>query len=166
MGRKGKEIKEKITMRPAETKDCRLLWKWRNDPETRRNSFNTDYIPYKTHKEWFEKSLKSRDRVILIAMRNNTEIGEIRFDVKKDKSAEIDVCVAPEHRGKGFGSGIIKEGTMYALNNLNTHRVLARIKKGNERSVKAFSNAGFKIIKKDKVIIAAFYKDKKYNNMG
>ncbi|MEW6070889.1 MAG: GNAT family N-acetyltransferase, partial [Candidatus Thermoplasmatota archaeon] len=144
---------QSIMLKLAEPKDCRLLWKWRNDPETRKYSFDTRYIPYKEHKAWFEKSLKSKGRVILIAMRHNLEIGVVRFDVKEDKSAEISVSVAPEHRGKGFGSKIIKDGCGYAFDCLNIDCVIARIKKINKKSIRAFSKAGFEVKEMDDVVV-------------
>ena len=56
------------TIRLATADDSERLFAWRNDPDTRRASHNTDVVPLERHAEWFEKSLQRSDRIMLIAM--------------------------------------------------------------------------------------------------
>jgi UDP-2,4-diacetamido-2,4,6-trideoxy-beta-L-altropyranose hydrolase len=38
-----------ITLKRATQEDCRLIWKWANDPDVRAASFSSKPIPYDTH---------------------------------------------------------------------------------------------------------------------
>ena len=42
-----------VALRPARPEDCARIWEWRNDPETRRVSFDAARIPFETHEASF-----------------------------------------------------------------------------------------------------------------
>lgn len=135
-----------ITLKLAAMKDCRLLWQWRNDPSARKYFTNTEYVPYQEHKEWFEASLRNKNRHIFIVFQNNTRVGMVRFDVEPaDKRANIHINISQEHRNQGLGRKILKEACHYAFENLAIDSIIARIKKGNEASIKAFTYTGFEL---------------------
>jgi UDP-2,4-diacetamido-2,4,6-trideoxy-beta-L-altropyranose hydrolase len=133
-----------IRLRLVEPRDCKLLWKWRNDPITRKYSFSTKYIPYENHREWFKASLKNKNRCILIALQNNIEIGEVRFDINPvNRNAEINICIDTKYRCKGLGKRTLKEACKYAFKNLKINSIISKIKKENKSSIKIFTHAGF-----------------------
>lgn len=141
-------------IRSAKWKDCKLIWEWRNDPITIQYSFNTEFIPFKKHKIWFKNALKDKNRKILLIGGDKTTVGVIRFDIDSEKrNAEININIAPEKRGKGFGTLAIKESCSYAFSHLNIVKVIAKIKKGNVSSIRAFSKASFSVIQEDDVIV-------------
>lgn len=131
-------------LKPATAKDCKILWQWRNDPSARKYFTNTEYVPYEEHQEWFKASLKNESRHIFIIWQNNTRVGMVRFDVEPmSKAAVIHINISSEHRNQEIGRKVLKEACHYAFSNLGIDSVIARIKKGNEASIRAFTYAGF-----------------------
>ena len=53
-----------ILLRLANADDAVALWRWWNDPETRRNSTSTAELSLQEHMTWFEASLTNPARVI------------------------------------------------------------------------------------------------------
>ena len=47
--------KNEIRMRKANENDVDTYFRWTNDEEVRRNSFNTTQINYDNHVAWFKK---------------------------------------------------------------------------------------------------------------
>ena len=143
----GYDITEKgliITLRKADINDAKLLWKWRNEKTARDSAFNPEYIPYDSHLKWLSNKLNDPKSFIYIALNDmNKTIGQIRFDKLDTNSAEVDVFVSEEYREKGYGSELIKLGCRKIFDSAKTNKILARVKKDNAASSKAFLNAGF-----------------------
>lgn len=136
-----------IYLRFAELEDIEDLYKWRNDEETRKYSFNVDPITYEEHKDWFLNSLSNPKRKIYIIFdKNNKKLGQIRFDKEKDW-AEVDITINPEYRGKGIGSLALRKSSQLYINNFKVEQLIAKVKKDNIASLKAFKNANFEIYK-------------------
>ncbi|MBN1930572.1 MAG: GNAT family N-acetyltransferase [Desulfobacterales bacterium] len=134
---------ELIQLRPIEKKDCRLLWLWANDPETRANSFSPAHIPWDRHVQWFESKFNDPKAIFFIALNDkNIPIGQVRFDILK-KKAVISVSIAPDLRGKGYGSKIIYMASHLLLNSSDIYLIHAYIKKANFASTGAFITAGY-----------------------
>ncbi len=139
-----------IEFRTATIDDMTDLFNWRNDEETRKNSLNTEQITLEQHKKWFEKSLKNQDREIFIISdrQTNKSIGTIRFDKRPEGFSVVSLNVSPIHRGKGYGTKILKLLSNYYLkNNPKTYYIMANIKPFNIFSIKAFEKAGYKKIR-------------------
>jgi len=134
----------KIFLRKAKGSDCEDIFRWRNDPITRIASFNSKTISYKVHKKWFNESLENSHRHIFIAQDSRgNKIGTVRVDEVNDNVAEININLAPRKRGKGYGSKVIE---LACRNNCLAGAVclfIARVKKDNLPSVRAFKKAGF-----------------------
>ena len=143
-----------LEIRPAEWQDCEIIWKWRNDPVTRKYSFNTKFIPLKEHKAWVKDALKDKSRKILLIEVDKTPTGVVRFEIdSKNRTAEININIAPEQQGKGLGTLTIKESCNYGFSHLNIIKVIAKVKKDNTSSTRAFSKAGFRTVQENEVII-------------
>ena len=136
------DVQEGLKLRPVEESDCKRLWQWANDPEVRRQSYNTEEIPWEDHKEWFQRKRLSDDCTIYIAECEGDPVGQIRFDVEDERSV-VDVHVDPDQHGKGFGTKIIKEGTGKFLDLSDLNQVHAYIKIDNIASCRAFEKAGY-----------------------
>ena len=137
-------MKRKITLRFVCEDDCKDLFDWRNDSLTRQMSFNTNEIKYEDHIKWFNKTLKNSKISIFLGENNNGEkVGQVRFD-RKGKFAEVNICISPLFRGKGYGTIMLRESCINYFNNFDVDAIIARIKHKNDISVKAFANAGFK----------------------
>ena len=138
-----KSLSNKVTLRPAEFRDCRPLWEWRNEQDTREASFNTKYIPFDEHERWFTRKLSDPHMRIFIAVDSQgSEIGYVRFDISEGQ-AEISVSIDTNERGKGYGVVVIKNGSDHLLMTKPVERIVAHIKTNNPTSAIAFERAGF-----------------------
>ncbi len=97
---------KKLYLRKAELSDAEDILRWRNDEETRANSFNKEKISLVSHMNWLKKKLSQEGTYMFILMDGDAKAGNIRVDVM-DSMGEISYCVAPELRGRGYGSRMI-----------------------------------------------------------
>ncbi|MCB9807980.1 UDP-2,4-diacetamido-2,4,6-trideoxy-beta-L-altropyranose hydrolase [Candidatus Peribacteria bacterium] len=133
----------RIRLRRVHEEDMQMLFKWANDPVIRSSAFSTNQITWEDHAAWFAKKLHDPKCTILIAFdTEDTPIGQIRFDEVAEHTADIDVHLAPDQRGKGYGPELIREGVQ-TLHRSGTHTFNAYIKEENAASMQAFTKAGF-----------------------
>jgi RimJ/RimL family protein N-acetyltransferase len=114
--------------------DAELLFAWRNDPETRVNSVNTDPVSWDGHCNWLRASLQNPDRDLLIAEVGGVPVGTVRID--RGDETELSWTVAPDHRGNGIGKAMV------ALACPNGE-VIAQIKPENIASRRIAASTGF-----------------------
>lgn len=135
-----------IHLRPAGAHDSEDLLRWRNDPVTRANSFHSEAISPEEHQRWFSQTLQRSDRLLLIGMADADKIGVVRFDLAGD-SAEINLNLAPEARGRGLGTELIVAGSGYLLQQHPAiAKIYAKIKRENLASIRAFEKAGYRLL--------------------
>ena len=140
-----------IRLRTAMSADESLLLHWANDPQVRANSFSQERIERLDHHNWFQKSLKDPDRLLLIAMAaDGCPIGQIRFD-RQPRSAQADVSDAMVAlsldrcaRGHGLSSELVRLGLVEMTQRwgASTHAV-AEVLPSNTASNACFARAGF-----------------------
>jgi UDP-2,4-diacetamido-2,4,6-trideoxy-beta-L-altropyranose hydrolase len=137
-------MKEGLFLRPAMPTDCCILWEWANDPVTRAMAINKNPIPLADHVRWFEQKMKNAQSVILILEHDAVPAGQIRFDIGEDQTTEIDIAVAPSHRGRSLGTWLLREGIRYFLSfNQSVKTILGRIREENQSSQRIFEKSGF-----------------------
>ncbi|WP_051233626.1 GNAT family N-acetyltransferase [Butyrivibrio sp. NC3005] len=95
-----------MNLKKATINDARDILDWRNDKDTRENSFSNEIIDYESHIKWFEKKLSDNNCRMFILIDNNEKIGQIRVDIN-NKIGEISYMISPKYRGKGYGSKIV-----------------------------------------------------------
>lgn len=146
--------KEELFFRQAVKKDAELLLKWRNDPVVRDLSFNQQIIGKDEHIGWLDKVLKDPRRHLYVIVNLAGEaIGTVRFDEERER-VEINITIAEEFRGKGYGSQSIWQASRFFLaSHPQINQIIARIKEANEASIRSFAKAGFKEYKRDEGII-------------
>lgn len=130
-----------MELRLAIPDDALLLWKWRNDPETRAYSFDASPVSLDQHLKWFFYSLSNPDRFLYVAWEKEVPIGTVRFDKQAD-SYEISWTIAGEQRKKGWGTKMVGE----ALKNFQNAKVFCRIKPGNMASYKIAERNNIKVL--------------------
>ena len=96
-----------MNLKKATINDARDILDWRNDKDTRENSFSNEIIDYESHIKWFEKKLSDNNCRMFILIDNNEKIGQIRVDIN-NKIGEISYMISPKYRGKGYGIGEVK----------------------------------------------------------
>jgi RimJ/RimL family protein N-acetyltransferase len=129
---------EQVNLRPVTMADAEDLLVWRNDPETRHASHNTDEISLDRHLAWLEASLnKPEQRRLWIAEMNAKSVGTCRAD-RIDGAWELSWTVAPNFRGKGIAQKMLS-----AIIERFQDPLVAEIKVGNIASIKVSERAGF-----------------------
>lgn len=133
-----------LTLRGATMADAGLLWRWANDAEVRRFSFERAPIPWGDHVHWLERKLANPETSIWIAhAAAGTPIGQIRFDGEVGDEATVGLSVACEHRGWGYGSQILRLGVQRWFENARWRAINAWIKPDNLASQQSFVRGGF-----------------------
>lgn len=133
-----------INLREAEKNDCEQLFNWVNDNLVRESSFSNKKISWEEHKKWYFNHLKKNDSWIYIASSGNGNlIGQVRFDLIKENSVEIDISLDSRFRGGGLGAELIKVSVKQLFIKEGIKNFLAKVKSSNIASSKSFLNAGF-----------------------
>jgi RimJ/RimL family protein N-acetyltransferase len=136
-----------MILREATFNDWKTLLDWRNDPSTRENSFTTEEISESTHKQWFTDSLSNEKRKIYILETNFIPVGSIRSDVLDTDKYILSWSIAPNQRGKGYGTKILE---IYLQGKKG--EFVAEIKSENIASIKMVMNNGFEQVDELKYI--------------
>ena len=124
--------------------DASLLWRWANDAETRRRSFNPAPIPYGDHVAWLEARLAAETGSLWIVSDEQGPVGQVRLDIA-DGVAEVSLAVAPERRGQGLGTPMLREAlAAAALQCRGGLRLRARVFADNAASLRLFRRCGFR----------------------
>jgi UDP-2,4-diacetamido-2,4,6-trideoxy-beta-L-altropyranose hydrolase len=141
-----------IRLRPATEADCRLLWEWANEPGVRASAFSQDPIGWAEHTAWFRAQLADATSMIVIGEdAGGRPIGQVRMHRQPGGDAEIDVSVARDFRGAGYGSLLIDTAVRGTFASAGIRRVHAFIRPENGASARAFENAGFRKIGEEQV---------------
>lgn len=132
-----------IQVRLANMNDMRLYYEWANDKTVRAMAYNTEPISWENHQSWFRRRLEDKDSCLCIAYVGMDPIGQIRFDKTGDGSYEIDVSVAVDQRGKGYGKRMLKACMEYVHINYGFMTFSAEVKTANIASNAMFAAIGF-----------------------
>ena len=134
-------------LRPATLADERLYHSWANDPEVRRQSFNTDPIPLDQHQRWFRNRLPSPDALLRVFVDGEgLPLGQIRFErsATEPLRAVIGFSLDPVARGYGLAFELLELGfaelTRYWGDAVEAY---GEVRPANAASASAFLRAGF-----------------------
>jgi len=135
----------RLRLRPATLEDCRLLWEWANDPVARRASFSLECISWEDHIRWFRTKLSDQSCYFYVLLsEEDAPIGQMRFDTSSNE-AEINVSVAPNYRSRGYGARGIRIASKCLFQETDITRIYAHIKPDNDASIRAFTEAGYRV---------------------
>jgi len=129
----------KIILRLACMNDAEILLAWRNDPDTRRFSRNTDIIPANHHVRWLSATILRPNIKFRIAECDGVPVGTIHSD-RTMNGWELSWTVAPEMRRKGVGTCMAKEFAK-SLNGVLT----AEMRPENYASIRIAESLGMKL---------------------
>lgn len=132
-----------ITLRPATRDDSADLYAWRNDPDTRANSRNTNAVFRSGHKAWLEATLANPARRIWIAERGGRKLGTVSAVRGDDGAVELSITVAPAERGRGAAGGIIQRALEEVAALWPEAPVGATVRVENAASRRLFERCGF-----------------------
>lgn len=158
MNKKVFQKTSELFLRFAEPEDSKDLLTWRNDEGTRQASFNCNEITMEKHAKWLEETLADPERNLFIICDNKcNKLGQIRFDKIKD-ATEISITINPKYRNQGIGSLALCKSSNIYTNNFGVKQLIAKLKKENIASLKAFEKAGFQKYKEYADYIELEYK--------
>ena len=140
----------KIKIKKASINDASFFYELRNEKSARKNFFNTKNIKYNDHLKWYEKKIKKKNAIFLVALSNNSEkIGTVRYETNKIFT-DISINISKKFRNLGFGSKIIKESEKFLKKKTI---IISRIRSNNKSSIKIFKRNNYNVIKNNKNLI-------------
>ncbi|UFH56400.1 GNAT family N-acetyltransferase [Spirosoma sp. KNUC1025] len=139
-----------LTYRLAKPADTRLYFDWANDPDTRRQSFNSAPISLDTHTSWFTRKLVDPNTLLLIFENEmGKAVGQVRFErtpvADMPDEVVIGISVDASQRGKGLASQLIRQACAVCRKRWGEVTIHAYIKPENQASIRSFERAGFKL---------------------
>ncbi len=131
---------KKINLRKINLTDLKILFNWRNDDKTRRNSLNTKKIGFKEHTEYLKKLIRDPNKNQYILEINSNPVAtltELKLDNKK---SQLSYNVDPEQRGKKIGQLLLN-----TYLSKRTGIFVCNIKNSNIPSIKMIEKIGFSL---------------------
>jgi len=135
----GLATQEQVEVCPACANDSWWMWQINNQPDVRQMAFTQKSIPWLSHKQWFKKLLRDRNRRVLVATINKIPVGVLKLD-KQEEDYVISIAVWYEARGKHVGTRLIETAKSQ---NFVTSRLIAHVKPENAASARMFDRLGF-----------------------
>lgn len=127
----------------------RLVMQWRNDPQTLAQSFDSRPKEWESfYPEFCSDYFVRGGMPALFAWHSGQRVAFLRFRpfsspvAQTRRACEISINVAPEARGKGLGSAILK-AVQARVADQGYDDLMAEIKADNPASHQAFTKAGF-----------------------
>ena len=142
------ESSTRLTARRAGMDDARLLFEWRNDPDTRASSRHADPVPWPQHLAWLESGLAREDRMLLVVEDLGGPVGTVRWDLGSRGEWEVSITVAPERRRQSLARPLLRAAEvalreMLASRGTDVTAYLAVVHVDNEASVRLFETSAY-----------------------
>lgn len=132
-----------IELRRVAPGDVDLIYRWRNDPFVVERSSSQRTVNWIEHVKWFEETLQSDHRFVMIVQKDRVPIGQVRFDRVDDRVCVISVYLCQEFTGRGYGVEAIRNGTEDILRLWDVEQVIACVRSENVGAQSAFRKAGY-----------------------
>lgn len=141
----GAAMRARLNLRKAAETDAEMLFHWRNEPETRANSFHTEPISYEEHVAWLTAALSNPAQEIYIFCDGDVPIGQVRLSTEEDV-ATISYSIDSVYRAQGYGQAMLR-----CMENLCAERGTLKIlrgyvKKKNIASQVIFEKLGYTVV--------------------
>jgi UDP-2,4-diacetamido-2,4,6-trideoxy-beta-L-altropyranose hydrolase len=138
-----KMLANTLVVRPARAADATLLFGWRNDERTRRQSFDPRPLDPVGHVDWLNNVLGDEERSLLLVSRAGRDVACVRFDCAAER-ATVSIYLDPDLHGRGIGASAL----MAAIDWLREARpeirlVEADVLAANQTSHALFVSVGF-----------------------
>lgn len=137
-----------LSFRLATINDLELYYNWANDEQVRLQSYNSQSIDLKSHKEWFNQKINDPNSFFYICENQYfIPIGQVRIEKQKDENrAIIGVSLDKQFRGQGLANKIL-QGAIKEFKLVQPQCIIeAYIKNTNIASINSFISVGFKLV--------------------
>jgi len=139
---------KRVSLRALGVEDLDRTLAWVNDVEVTRYTGTLFPISASEHKLWYEELLRDRSRrMFAVVTSDGKHIGNVglRGIDWVARNAEVVVYIGDgEFRGKGYGTEAVSALAEFVFENLNLHKLYARVFSYNERAMKSFERSGFR----------------------
>lgn len=132
----GDVLSDALNLRPIIFEDRKILFDWRNDYVTRKNSLNTEMLEWEKHCQWLERTLASKDLFFMLED-DGVPVGQVRISVEAGVGT-ISYSIAPNKRGLGYGKTILQLCENYLYKHDVDFSLKGIVKKNNIASQKIF----------------------------
>jgi len=132
-----------LAIRVASSADKDLIFKWRNSRFLVSLGSSQKKVSKKEHSAWFDKIITRNDTHILILLKNNEPIGQLRFDGASSSKYIVTIYLVESCVGKGYGSWFLKEGLELVTSLDGEAQFEAIVNETNVISLKLFKKLGF-----------------------
>lgn len=129
-------------LRKATEADAEMLFRWRNEAETRANSFHTELIPYEEHVVWLRNALHNPAQEIFIFYDGNVPIGQVRL-YREGDTATVSYSIDSAYRGHGYGKAMLKSVEKLCVDQGTPQILRGYVKKKNIASQVIFERLGY-----------------------
>jgi len=122
-----------LKLRLAHGDESEYFYNLRNDPDSVKGSGGG--VEFFDHQSWWHNT----SDLLIVAMVDKDRVGTLRVAT----NGVVSIVVAPEHRGKGLSTKMLKALVPFAKQ-FGHKKLQAYVKVDNARSVKAFERAKWK----------------------
>lgn len=141
--------KPTIRLRKINKKELSLLRDWRNSSKSFEYSGQFKLLNMADQYNWFNQlSQKNLNRIVFMIMDNHKKaLGTCSLTNidRNNKSAEVGIMIGDiNSQGKGYGKESLRKILDYGFNNINLHRIEAKIFEFNKISLRLFERLNFK----------------------
>jgi len=141
---------KRISLRPVEAYDLPLLHTWMNDPEIRGLTGEVTPTSLQGVDQYFENLQNDSSRIwfVIVVKGEDRVIGECGLLRMFHfwRTTDLSIIIGDKSAwGKGFGPEALYLLLDYAFGALNFHRVAIGVVGSNERALRFYEKAGFKV---------------------
>lgn len=148
-----------LCLRKANMADAEILFRWRNEPETRTNSFHTKPIPYEEHVAWLRAALRNPAQEIYIFCDDDVSIGQVRLSTEGD-TATISYSIDAAYRARGYGRAMLRCLEKLCAERGKPQVLRGYVKKENIASQVIFARLGYTAVATPEMECLLYMKNK------
>ncbi len=90
-----------VSLRPATIEDMDLVYHWRNRTDISSVGSAQRAVGWSEHHEWFTGCIVNSTQAMYIIQKDNTPVGQLRFDQRTGNTTAVSIYLLPEHQVVG-----------------------------------------------------------------
>ncbi len=137
----------RIGLTLVEPEECDLILTWQREPGARRYSRNRQTPTAEEHRRWFETTLASEERRLMMIRADDVPVGNLRLDrlAAAPERYEVSIIVSQAARGRGIALAALRLARRLAPRAILDAVVHPR----NTASLTVFRKAGYRHVADD-----------------
>ena len=137
-----------VYLRPITADDTEDVISWRNSPEVVNNFIYKKYISAQDHRNWLENKVFMGDvhQFIICSLEDDAMLGSVylqNFDEQNSKAEWGIFLNLQKTHGRGVGTEAGSLILKYAFEQLDLHKVIARVLAHNKSSIRMNEKIGY-----------------------